>query len=79
LQEAAVFPNPVGEGYVFLAGEALEVADSYELLDVTGKLVRKGQLDGSGRIDMRMVTRGSYLIRLFERGVLWGRGKVIKR
>jgi hypothetical protein len=79
LQEAAVFPNPVGEGYVFLAGEALEVADSYELLDVTGKLIREGQFDGSGRIDMRMVTRGSYLIRLFERGVLWGRGKVVRR
>ena len=79
LREAAVFPNPVGEGYVFLAGEALEAADNYELLDVTGKLIRKGQFDGSGRVDMRGVARGSYLIRLFERGVLWGRGKVVKR
>lgn len=78
VRETSVYPNPVGEGFVFLKGEALESVDAYELLDVSGKLVRKGRLDDSGRIDMRGMARGSYLIRLFEDGVFWGRGKILK-
>jgi hypothetical protein len=78
VRETSVFPNPVGEGFVFMREEALEVADSYELVDVSGKLVRRGRVDGSGRIDVRGVARGSYLIRLFEDGVFWGRGKILK-
>ncbi|MFT6136866.1 MAG: hypothetical protein ACJAZM_003375 [Cyclobacteriaceae bacterium] len=79
VRETSIFPNPVGEGFVFLRGEALEVGDSYELVDVSGKLVRRGRVDGSGRIDVRGLARGSYLLRLFEGEVFWGQGKVVKQ
>ncbi|WP_020567972.1 T9SS type A sorting domain-containing protein [Neolewinella persica] len=79
LQEVLVFPNPVGEDYIFLTGEVMETANAYELMNISGKLIRKGRLDRSGKISMHDVARGSYLIRLFDGNILTGRGKVIKR
>ncbi|MBC6993120.1 T9SS type A sorting domain-containing protein [Neolewinella lacunae] len=78
VREASIFPNPVGEGFVFLQGEALGLAHTYELLDISGQLVRSGRVDGSGRIDLRGMVPGSYVIRLFEGNLLWGRAKIIK-
>lgn len=78
LQDVRVSPNPVGEDDVFLTGELMATATNYELMDSSGKLIRKGQLNSSGSISMHGVARGSYLIRLFNGNILTGRGKVIK-
>ncbi|MDR1974663.1 MAG: T9SS type A sorting domain-containing protein [Bacteroidales bacterium] len=59
-----VYPNPVADGVFTITTSAFN--DSYVLVDVTGKTVRKGRLSSYGfaKVDVRGLPSGVYILRI---------------
>jgi hypothetical protein len=79
LNEVTAYPNPVTDDYLLLTNIPHAANVVFELLDLNGKLVRQGKLGSSNRIDMRGVSRGTYVVRLLENQAVWGSTLVIKQ
>lgn len=79
LERIAVFPNPVGEEFLFLPQNTTRENTYYQLVDMSGRTIRQGIPAVSGRIDMRGIARGSYLVQVLNEGRIWGRTLVVKQ
>lgn len=56
-----IFPNPIANGRLFIADGKY---DSYEIYDISGKLIKDGELIGHRLINLKSFPNGIYLIKL---------------
>ena len=65
-QQFHVFPNPAGELFHITSREPLQARGSFTLLNLSGALLLKGELDGEGRAEIHTASMapGLYLIRI---------------
>ena len=59
---ASVYPNPTSDYATVGAGVVLAQAEPYGLYDATGRLVRAGNLDAAGRLDLSDRAPGHYVV-----------------
>jgi len=64
LNPFVVFPNPAGN-YITLSESETKLYTSYEIYDISGRLLQKEVLS-SFRIDISLLERGSYYLRLLS-------------
>ncbi len=73
----AVYPNPAGE-WVRFPSDAVHVAH-VSVLDVHGRIMHTSAVNGNGRLDIRVLAPGYYMLKLFgPRGTLLGYAPMMK-
>ncbi|MDX2359964.1 MAG: T9SS type A sorting domain-containing protein [Crocinitomicaceae bacterium] len=63
-----VHPNPT-TGTIWIDGNEI-ILSSYEIIDATGRVLMKGELDENQMINMHELTPGSYIIRFGDIGMI---------
>ena len=62
-QRLTIYPNPVGKALFITNGERYDGA-SYEVADMTGRLVLRGSYNASEGINVEELADGIYLLRM---------------
>ena len=76
----SIEPNPTADNFKVVLGEELTQINSvdYQLIDITGKIVQTGILNGSNIIDINQMPNGIYQLILMEGERRLATKKVIK-
>lgn len=72
-----VYPNPANEEAFIQFSQQPVTQISYRIIDVSGRIVSKGILHNY-RINMSLMSRGMYLLELYEKGRLVSIKKILK-
>lgn len=74
--EISLFPNPTNASLRFTG---LAVNDTYQIMDLSGKLIDQGTIDSTSELDVAQLVEGLYLIEIRdESGVLRKRLRFVK-
>ncbi|WP_420315868.1 alpha-amylase family glycosyl hydrolase [Ekhidna sp.] len=65
LQEAIIYPNPASEIIRFNNDHSY---DSYEITDLSGRIIQSGTIPSNNQIDVRSILPGIYQIQLRDQG-----------
>ena len=65
LQQVVVYPNPATDRISF---EGLEGNYSYSITDLTGRVVQRGNLDGSESLNIADLSSGSFFVQIEQNG-----------
>jgi hypothetical protein len=76
LQHFAISPNP-GKGELLVEVDKAYQQLTYKVLDLTGREVIKGALEGGNKRQLAIPQKGIYMLNLYENGALVGSEKVI--
>lgn len=67
----SVYPNPVTEDFINLSTDSTFINEniSFSLVDLSGRLVKKGTLNSNRKIEMEKLSKGVYFLKLESKSI----------